>query len=477
MIHEPARDIPVVDCFDVLVCGAGTAGCPAAIAAARAGARVGLLDKWSFVGGVPVQALNPTWHGANFVHTGLLEEMIIEVYRRRGWKSDPWANKAVVVDPDLQRQVLTEWIESAGVSLHLHTWFCDARYDPDGSIVVITESKSGRRAFRTRVLIDASGDADMAAALGSAYTLGDPDDQGATQGMTVRFVAGNIDFERFIPFLMEHPEYRREAPEALLNALQRNREDEPFHLHANLAELYHRQCPGDPDLPVHAYFNGCSTARGTLNVNGTMVHHVVGIRSEDLTRAEVQCRRQIMRMMRFLRDHVPGWEDAYLCAMAPAIGVRETRCIVGDYRLTAEDCRKGTVFPDTVTLDHCYFDMHDRRNYSGQGLGTMMGIPYRSLLPRGLDNVAVVGRCISADHWAQSSIRSMHVCFLCGNAVGILAAHSVQKRIGLRDIPHDRIRPLLLEQGMDPLAKHGQWTCTGRTEHKAPGMSPAASIR
>ncbi len=473
LVSEPAREIPLAGEFDVLVCGAGTAGCPAAIAAARAGARVGLLEKFSYIGGVPIHALNPAWHDANYVRTGLLEDMILEAYRRRGWKTDPWANKAVVVDPDIQRQLLTEWIEAAGVRLHLHTWFCDARYDADGSILVFTESKSGRRAFRTKILIDASGDADMAVALGSDYTIGDPDDDGATQGMTVRFVAGNIDFERFIPFLINHPECRKESPEKLLDVLQRNRDDEPFHLHATLAELYHRHYPDDADLPVHAYFNGCSTARGTFNVNGTMVHNVLGTSSEDLTRAEVQCRRQIMRMMEFARGHVPGWENAYLCTMAPSVGVRETRCIIGDYRLTADDCRAGTQFPDAVTLDHCYFDMHSRKNYSGEGLGTMMGIPFRALLPRGLDNVAVVGRCMSADHWAQSSTRLMHVCFLVGNAIGILAAHAVRSGIRLRDIPHSGIRPLLLEHGMDPLAKHGDWTHKGRTEHKLPTTIPA----
>ena len=208
-LMEPAREIPVVGEYDVIVCGGGTSGCPAAIAAGREGVRVALLEKFSYLGGVPIHSLNPTWHGSNYVYQGLLEEMLREAYRRSGWDVDPFAEKALVVDPDILRQVLTEMVQEAGVEILLHTWIAGVIPDGDAGHYVITESKSGRQALRAKILIDGTGDADVAVALGADYHMGDPEDDFATQGMTVRFVAGNVDFPKYLDFLETHPELRR----------------------------------------------------------------------------------------------------------------------------------------------------------------------------------------------------------------------------------------------------------------------------
>ena len=453
--EEPARRVPVVGEYDIIVCGGGTSGCPAAINAARQGARVALIEKFSYIGGVPIHALNPAWHGTNQVYQGLLEEMIRKAYAFSGWDMDPFEDRAVVVDPDAQRAVLSKMLQDAGVDVFLHSWIAGAVDTGDGHHLLLTESKSGRQAYRARIVIDATGDADVAAFLGAETRMGDPDDDFATQGMTVRFLAGNIDMERWFDFLLAHPELRPQTGEEKIEFVRRrHRRGLPFHLHCDLSRLYEQFGPDEGDLPVKAYFNGCSTGTGTFNVNGTMVHNVLGTDVRDLTKAELLCRRQINHMMAFVRKNVGGWENAILCTMAPHVGVRETRCIVGEILLTEADARAGRKFEDTVCLDHVYFDHHSRKAYTGEAVGQMLGIPLRALLPKGVERLLVVGRCISAEHMVQSSTRIMHVCFDEGAAAGILAAHCVKAGLTPRQLPLDQVSPILRAAGINPLKCH-----------------------
>lgn len=455
--EEPARSIPIVADYDVVVCGGGTAGCPAAIGAAQRGAKTLLLEKSAFLGGVPVQSLNPAWHRANITHTGLLSKLILEVYRRSQWDENPFeSTEPIILDPHVLRSVLTDWVLDAGATVQLHTWVVAAYRENDGCIILITESKSGREAIRTRVVIDATGDADVAVKLGADFTQGDPEDEGYTQGMTVRFTAGNIDFARYLDFLEDNRDAYAPQMDAGKFARVRDRVARglPFHLTANLNELFKQHVGAHDSLPVKAYFNGASYQPREFNVNGTMVHELDGSDIRDLTQAEILCRKQIDQMLAFMRKRVPGWEDATLAEVAPHVGVRESRCIVGDYTLTERDAREGRRFADQLNLDRTGFDMHARKRYFNDIPGVMMGIPLRAMIVKGIDNVLVAGRCISADHMAQSSVRIMHTCFHSGFAVGLLSAHCLENGIPLRELPPATIRRELLAAGHDPEAQH-----------------------
>ena len=420
---EPSRQIPVAHSVDVLVVGGGPAGVGAALAAARQGARVLLIEQSGAVGGVATSGLMSHWTGRT-AHIGIYGEML----RRAQDGPDPQ-----VINPEKLKTVLLDMLHAAGAQWQLYTFASDAIVQ-DGVIRgVITESKSGREAIIARIVVDATGDGDIAAKAGVPYTKGRAED-GKMQPMTLMFKVGGVDTGRVVRFVGGF-EDTYDTPEGDIQTLAKQ------HL----------------PFPAGHLLIYRSTLPGVVTCNMTNSINVDGTQAADLTRADYECRRQLEPIVAFLRRYVQGFEQCYVISAAAQIGVRETRHFVGEYTLTAEDILAARVFDDWVVPQvHFNFDVH---NLTGSGLDETgvqkhfdqprhYTIPYRCFVPLKVENLFLAGRNISGTHKAHSNFRVMPICVLMGQAVGVAAALCVQQQVTPRQLDVHAVQAILAAQGV-----------------------------
>jgi hypothetical protein len=445
-IEEAAKSIPIAGEYDVIVCGGGTSGVPAAVAAAREGARVALIERFGFVGGMPAYGIMPAWHGLTKHHSGLLTEFAGRMAEMVKGTKLPNPMEHNHMEPEMIKQLAMQMLLEAGVELHLHTMITGVVKEGETVKGIITESKSGRRAFLGKVIIDATGDGDAACYAGAGYLKGRAD--GVMQAMSLRFRVGYIDFSRFLSWVEENSQYFPKVTKENLRWI-RERADEglDFFMQGDLSALY-KLYNDDGNLPVESYFNLSSIRSGEASINGTRIHGVDGTVEEDLTKAEISCRTQAYSLWRFLMNHIPGFENSQIIETAPAIGVRETRCIIGDYVLTEEDCRNRSKFSDAVMTSRLAFDIHDPV-YILEVLEGLVDVPYRCFLPQGIDNILAVGRIISADHVTNSSLRKMEIVYITGQVGGIAAALSCREGVAPRTLPYEKLRVRLEVNGIE----------------------------
>ncbi|HEX7715203.1 MAG TPA: FAD-dependent oxidoreductase [Bacillota bacterium] len=431
--QEPARAIPIRADVEVLVVGAGPAGFSAAVNAARNGARTMLLEQSGSVGGVATSGQMSHWTGST--RGGFYEELLE--------RANDFADGRVqfehcparqVINPEKLKTVMLEMLHEAGVMLQLYTFVCEPILEGERITGVVTESKSGREAIKAGIVIDASGDGDIAARAGVPFYKGRESD-GKMQPMTLMFKVAGVDTERAVfPGGFEET---YQVPAGDLQTL--GRRNLPFP--AGHVLLYRTSLPG----VVTCNMTNC------IDVDGTSV--------TDLTRADYFCRLQLDRIVDFLHTYVPGFEQCYLISSGAMIGVRETRHFQGEYTLTEQDILNARVFDDwAVTKAHFNFDIH---NLSGSGLdetgcqkkfGQPEGytIPYRSLVPLKIDNLLLAGRNISGTHLAHSNFRVMPICVNMGQAAGTAAALCIQDRLSPRRLDVGKLQERLRMHGVEP---------------------------
>ena len=428
--------------FDVVVVGAGAAGSSAAICAARAGARTLLIDRMAFMGGTSTAVLDTFYAfytpGATprRVVGGLGWEVVSRLTRDGAAFERPntyGAGTGVTYDPEALKVAWEALAAEAGVDLLLHAWATGVRVRDSRVEAVRTWSKGGERWFAGGAVVDASGDADVSALAGAGYD--DARTTPATQALSTLFRLANVDVARAAA-----------VPKAEL--WERMRE---------------AATTGDYDLPRLEGSWHRTPLPGVVMVHMTRVPHVDATDPVALTHAEIEGRRQVREYHRFLRDRVPGFEQAVVVATSPAIGVRESRRVVGDYRLTRDDVLVARRFPDEVALCGAPIEEH------GAGAGTtweyvadggVYGIPYRTLLPAGFDGLLVAGRCFSATHDAHASARSMATCMAMGQAAGTAAALAAAGGTTPRALPAADLRARLAADGalLEPAAATGSAT-------------------
>lgn len=422
---EPSRTIPVKHEVDVLVVGAGPAGVGAALAAAREGARTLLIEQSGAVGGVATSGLMSHWTGKT-EHIGIYGEIL----RRAQDAEDPH-----LINPEKLKLALLEMLREAGVRYQLYTFAGDVIVE-DGVIRgIITESKSGREAILAHIVVDATGDGDIAAKAGVPFTKGRRSD-GKMQPMTLMFKVGGVDADRVVRWVGGF-EDTYDTPEGDIQSLAR-------------AHLPH---------PAGHLLIYRSTLPGVVTCNMTNVIDVDGTKAEDLTKADLECRRQIPEIVTFLRTYVAGFEDCFVISAAPVIGVRETRHFEGEYAITEDDILAARVFDDWVVPKvHFNFDVH---NLTGAGLDETGAqkhfsqarhytIPYGCFVPKGVDNLYLAGRDISGTHKAHSNFRVMPICVLMGQAVGVASAYCVECGVTPREVEVSQIQATLRAQGVSP---------------------------
>ena len=424
-IHEAAREVPVGAEVDVLVAGGGPGGVAAAIAAARAGASVLLIEQYGCVGGMGTIGHVLTWSGS--VRGGLFAE-----FKERVSGAGGLSASGVGFDLEVTKRVMEQMLTEAGVRLRYHTFACKSTVQ-DGTITgVIAESKSGREAFLAERVIDATGDADIAADAGCPFEKGRPED-GLLQPASLMFRMGGVDTDRApgIPSF----ESRVELPKGDAHTLARE---------AAKAGKLPRNC--EHVLIYHL------PRPGQVLINMSNVTGIDGTSADDLTRAEVEGRSQLEPIARFLRENVPGFEEAYVLDSGALVGVRETRRVTGEYTLTIDDVLEAKAFPDGIVRARFPVDIHDPKGHAGDSSRLPRGfyeMPYRCLIPLDVENLLIAGRPISATHEAHASLRVMPICMAIGQAAGLASALSVRELVHPRDLDVELLRCELRHAGAE----------------------------
>jgi hypothetical protein len=432
-LTEPARALPVLYEPDVLVVGAGAAGIAAAVSAARAGAKTLLVERYGFVGGtlsavtlgsicgpfaVTPDALIPMVGG---VYSEVIERLahLDAVMPPRRWLK----TATVPYDPTALRWVGDELLASAGVDILLHTLVVDTQCDGRQLTAVIIENKAGRAAITPRIVIDCSGDGDVAARAGARYAIGDA---GITQFASTMFRLVNVDT-------------------AALEHLSR----------PQITALLDQAVSDGYDVPRTSVGLHLNPIDGVLHVNATKIKRDDGtpfdyLDPSDLTRAEQEGRRQAYLYEEVLRRYVPGLGKARIIDIGAQLGLRETRLIQGESVLTRDDV-VGCVKPrDAIALCAWPLELHSAGRTTQWGWlpeGDYYGVPYGCLVVQGYSNLLVAGRNLSATHEAQSSIRVAAPCFALGQAAGTAAALALARGVNTTTLDAMALREHLTHHG------------------------------
>ncbi|WP_459615572.1 FAD-dependent oxidoreductase [Bordetella sp. 2513F-2] len=453
-LQLPPRKARLAAEADVLVVGGGPSGIGAAIGAARAGADVILVERYGFLGGNATAALvmplmsfhtqRPTFerlgvtnllpddHGPGHpVIAGVLKELLERLVQADGAVA-PSLDTGYVVpfDPEIFKWVALEMLDQAGVRVLFHA-FASETFADGGVRGVVFETKSGPLVIKAGTVVDCTGDGDIAVLAGAGYEVGREAD-GLVQPMTLMFRMADFDPALFQEYVRQNPGQWR-GVHGLWDLVQQA---------AGKGEL---------DLAREDILFFATPHPHEVSVNSTRVTRVLGTDVWDWTLAEWESRRQLDQIMRFLRKYVPGFERSYVVQSGVHAGVRETRRIVGEYQLTAEDLLGARKFPDAIARGSYPVDIH---NPTGKGTtlkripaDDAYDIPLRALIPQRVDNVIVAGRCISGTHEAHSSYRVMPIAMATGQAAGICAAVAARRHAVPRDVPAQEVREELVRQG------------------------------
>jgi hypothetical protein len=448
---EPAREIPVSADYDVLVVGGGPAGLTAALAAAEDGMRVGLLESRSFVGGnmtIGLPVLGFLGQKGNQVIYGLPQRFIDRLKERNAASEHrpcPLHMGITLVEPEAVKTVGLEMLTEAGVDVVFYTFVAGVIMSDDGSAIrgVITESKSGRSVAVGKIVIDCTGDADVAYRAGVATEKGN--EHGGMQPPTLMFCLSNVDTEKLrMSIAVEKRTYLTDFIPA--DYFGQNQQFIVVGLRELIAKA---RTERNLDIPNERTIIITGLKKGEVWINMTRVTGTDGTDARSLTHGEIVARHQIDDIVEYLINYVPGFEEAYFTKTAPFLGIRETRRIVGRYTMNEQDVLGCRHFEDAIAVASYPIDIH-RPGDEGCTLiwcGDCYDIPYRSLLPKTIENLIVAGRSISATHEAMGAIRVMATCMAMGEAAGRAAGIAISKGLRPSDVDIHELRRKLLEKG------------------------------
>ncbi|NQT11466.1 MAG: FAD-dependent oxidoreductase [Planctomycetes bacterium] len=422
-VEEAPRRTPVAADVDVLVVGGGPTGVGAALAAAREGARTLLVERHGMLGGVwTAGLLNPFF---DFKRKGwLVEELVRRLQEAGAWQTWKWS---ATFDTEAMKLLLETMMAEAGVTTWYYSFMADTIVEGNQVRGVIVQSKSGREAVLAKVVVDCSGEGDVAARAGAPYRLGRMDD-GLCQPMTLMF-----EIEGAAHYAM----------------------DKSTELYDQLAEAIDRK-----ELDVELPFGRVNYApwiihvprSDTAVVQATHVYRMNGTNVRDLTRATIEARRQAHELVSVMK-HIKGLEDVRITQTAPAVGVRETRRICGRHTLDLEDLRAGRRFDDAVTFGAFGVDIHnvnpgEERKSAHHTPIRPYEIPYGCLLPESPVGLLVAGRSISGTHEAHASYRVTGTCMATGQAAGLAAAMAAAESKGPHELDGRALKRALADRGV-----------------------------
>lgn len=451
----PKRIVPTLASTDVLVCGGGVAGFAAAVTAARMGARTLLVERDGYLGGALTASLMAQWGAGSPNMSGLGAELRDRLVATGA----AFDGDIVPIDPEAFKDVAFAMCEEAGVELLLFAEIADVIMDGKRVRGIIIQTKTGPRAITAEVVVDTTGDADIAYAAGAPYVKGRERD-GRMRPITLLFRLGGVAIDRLVAYVRRHPHDFLVDPGRHVIDL----DHKILRIVGFFSVVKDAQRRGELDKDCHyVRLEDVLVDRGIVTVNTTRVYDVDGTDPRDLTRAMLEGRRQMHQLVAFLKRYVPGFEMAFVIDSAPRLGVRETRRILGEYVLTEDDIAKDARFDDAVARAYMRHtpgnDVHSPD--AGEGAETDsvyrtdvmptigFNMPYRILVPRGVTGLLVAGRCMSVTQEADRWTRNQPPCILVGQAAGAAAALSVEGGCLPGELDVAALQTALDAQGVD----------------------------
>lgn len=444
---------------DVLVVGSGAAGLAAAISSARNGAKTLLVERAGFVGGISSTLPWLGFHDREYrqVVKGFAHASVTRLQRMKaasGYIIDPKCSSFVSIDRHMWKATAMQLLEEAGVTVMLQTLMVDTIREVDRIAGIIVEHKSGRQEIRAKLTIDCSGDGDVAARGDVEWQKGRTGD-GLVQAPTLVFSLQGVDRDRFVQ-ACKNPEnkYRewlsdnRELWDKMMKHID---SAEGFVLGGFAGLMRKAREAGGFDVPQTRVVGVKTHRRDEIMV---VMTRVLGLDPTDvmsMSFAYSRVYRQIPQLLGFFREFVPGCESSFVGEIAPMLGVRESRRIVGDYMLTKEDLIEGRVFDDAVAMGGYHIDIHRPKGTWVESHNVRAyTIPLRSLIAANVNGLMMAGKCISATHEAIASTRVIPICMAEGEAAGTAAALAVMHSAGdVRGLETGILQEQLLKQGAE----------------------------
>jgi hypothetical protein len=442
----------------VIVVGSGAAGINAALASARNGAETFLIEYHGFLGGISATLPWLGFHDQDYrqIIKGLPGEIVQRLWAMNAaspFELDPKCSSAISVDSHMYKILLMEMMRESGVKLMLHTQVVDTLREGDRITGIVVEHKSGRQAILADVVIDCSGDGDVAARGGVAWEKGRTGD-GLVQAPTLVFKIGGVDRQSFVNGCkdpeIKYREWLVPYPD-LFEKMVARLDSMKVIICGGFAGLVEKaRLAGDHDVPQSRVVGVKLHRDDEYLVVMTRVLGLDPTSVTSMTDAYARVYEQIPQLLRFFKNWMPGFENSYLREIAPMLGVRESRRIMGDYVLTGDDLVEGREFEDGVALGGYHIDIHrpagtwvESRNVK------TYDIPIRSLIARDVEGLLMAGKCLSATHEGVASTRVVPICMAQGQAVGTVAALAVNARKSPRDVPASVLRNTLIDQGAE----------------------------